>query len=107
MAPALAFIQKGLHCLLHQHHETVASVLQEHMYRCRLIKTWNELSCHFLLFPATVTSFVLALLMWPWGGPAQGPGVDGNLNKQTGKDRPTFSWISSQNELNSIMELLV
>lgn len=34
----------------------------------------------FLSLPLVpVTSFVLALLMWPWSGPVQGPGVDGNL----------------------------
>lgn len=32
-----------------------------------------------------VTSVVLALLMWPWGEPVQGPGADENLKQINGK----------------------
>lgn len=68
----------------------------------------DELSCHFLQFLplVPVTSFVLALLIWPWGGPVQGPGVDGNLPANR-KRQACFQLDQLPEQAYSIMELLV
>lgn len=93
MSPALAFTQKGLQ-YLYQYHEAVASVLQEDMYRNSSSDQHVGMSCPVVSFSslalAPVTSFVLALLMWPWSGPVQGPGVDRNLKKANRKTQTYF-----------------
>lgn len=47
--------------------------------------------------PIPVTSFVFALLMWPWSEPLQGPGADENLKQASRKCRLAVNQSSSLN----------
>lgn len=59
------------------------SVLQEDMYKISSIDQDLGMNCLVISFSSLplipIASLVLALLVWGWSGPVQGPGVDGNL----------------------------